>query len=566
MSAIPPNCTAPNCALFFPPEPNQSYLNFLRSADRPGRFIAEITVFPKSAAPLTYESLPNCGAPNCSIGLQEGLLTQPEVLTFSDHPVSFKPDDVLKPNLCTEARLARRVDIQTIFSVVPNTSEAGQVLTGDIEIFNADRFLDDYVTDFAVDGRKVRLLFGPEGGTYSEFRLIEQTYGQDWRGNERTLRLTVQDLQFKLDRPFAEVSYRGTGQIEGTSNLLGRLKPRLIGERFNFEPLLIDPANYVYQIHDGSIEEVVRISDGGADYTNSGLDFTTYATLINATLEEGQFATALNLGLVRTRPAGGSPQSVVTARAKGENAGGYRTAIGDLILYEIRERARFAGEEIDAGSFAALNAFDGGYWFSGESEATFRDVLTELAGDTNGRIIADSRIRAIRIRDPQAFNFSFELDEHEIFRIEPEGVVYTPIYKTTVSYRPNDRVLSDSEVLNLEDATADKLELQKQALTVSRFDGTTAMRHLGAQSLVEVETNLIDEDSAVALLDTIQGLWRQERMIYRIVGPREAMFWTVGSIVKITHRRFGFESGRNALIVERRNDYNAQQAEFRVLV
>lgn len=565
MAAFFANCAAPNCALSIPGPPDNSFEVFLASPERAGRFIVEVDAFPKNAAPLTYPSLPNCGAPNCSIGESVGTASESILLAYSDHFTKFGPADGLRPNFVPAPRLARRVDIDTAFSIIPTTSSAGQVLIGDVEIFNADGDVDQYVNDYAIDGRTVRILFGPESGEYTDFRVVESSFGKDWRGDESSLRLSVQDLQFRLDQPFVFATYQGTGGIEGDASLTGQLKPRLVGYRYNFTPPKISAANDIYQINNGPIQEVVAVRDGGAELTDSGIDVTSYAGLVTASIAEGEFATALSLGLVRIRPAGGSLQSTFSVEARGDSSNGYVDGAGAIVLKELRDRAGFSGTEIDAGSFTALDGFTTGYWFDGSSSRTFRQVLNQLTAQTNGRIIADSRIRAARIVDPANATFNSEFDQDQIVKIEPEGVIYAPIINTVVKYCPNDTILQTSQILGSV-TEPDFSDLQREYKTISKRNGTAALRHRGAQQEVVITTDLVDDTAATILMDAVSGLWSTERMTFTLRLNREALFVAVGSIIKITHPRFGFDAGRNALIIRRLNDYNEQQVELRVLV
>lgn len=558
-------CGAPACSISVPAAPSNAFNEFLASPNRAGRFLVEVDLYPKDAVPVTRPSLPACGAPACSIEDPSGTVSEAVQLRLSDHPVFMSPTDSLRPNYVPDARLARRIDIDTAFSVVPTTSEPGQVLIGDVEIFNDDGWLDDYVNDYSVDGRTVRILFGPENGAYSEFRELESAFGLAWQGDESSVRLSVQDLQFRLDQPFQTSAYAGTGGIEGTSSLAGQLKPRLIGHRYNFTPVLIDPSNNVYQISESPIYDIVEVRDGGEPLTDEGTDASTYAALIGASLDEGEWCRSSNLGLLRIYPAGGSLASVLSVEAKGDSTDGYTQDTGDLIVRELRNRAGFVDTEIDAGSFAPLNAYDSGYWFNGEDDSvTFRDVIKSLTKQTNGRLIADSKIRAIRIIDPSSATYNYTLQKEQIVSIEPDGVIYPPVVKTLVRYRPNDTALADTEIVGSIDD--DKQDMQKEYLETYYRDASVLLRHKGAQKQIVIDTDLIDEDSAITLAASVGELWRTERQIYRVTANREALFFTVGSVVQITHPRYGFSSGRNALIVQRVNDYNNQQAELVVLV
>lgn len=565
MSAFNPACSAPACALTIPAAPSNAFEAFLASPDRAGRFIVEVDALVKSAAPITYPPLPACGAPACSLGEAVGTVTSAVEFSFSDHPVFMKPDDSLRPNYVPEARLARRVDLDTAFSIVPSTSTGGQTLIGDIEIHNADAYLDNVIANYAVDGRRVDILFGPENGAYSEFRIVESSFAKDWRGSDGEVRLTLQDLQFRLDQPYETATYAGTGGIEGDASITGDIKPRLIGYRDNFTPKLISAANNIYQISFSPIEEVLRAMDGGAEFTDSGVDVTTYPALISASIAEGEYATALNLGLIRIRPAGGSLRSIFTVRARGDNTGGYTENAGALILNELRNRAGFSDTELDSGSFAAIDGFQTGYYYDGSNDQTFRQVFSRLTVQTNGRIIADSRLRIARIVDPEDFAFSSQIVAEQIFEIQPEGVIYSPIIKTVVKYLPRDVTLTQSQILGSV-TEPDFSNLQREYDTVSRRNGTTALRHSGAQNEVVIDTDLANEASATTLLTAVSDLWQTERMTYTITTNREGFFLSVGSVIKVTYPRFGFETGKNALIIRKRNDFNEQKTELRILV
>lgn len=566
MAAISPACTAPACSLFVPPLPSNAYQNFLRSADKAGRFIVEFRVFPKAAVPTTFPSLPACAAPACDLGLPIGTPSVETVIAVSDHPFRTRPDDPLKPNFWTEARLASRVDIDSVYSIIPNTSNPSQQLSGDIELENADGWADVLLTDYEVDGRQIVIKFGPEDGEYSDLRVIESTFGKDFRGNETRLSLTVQDLQFRLDQQFQTATFKGTGGIEGDVALSGALRPRLYGRRFHFTPVMISAAHNIYMVNDTSIEGIVSVRDGGAELLFHQ-DATTYAELAGLTIPEGYYATALNLGLLRIHPAGGSLASVLGVEAQGYNTGGYVEGAGDILVRILRDQGGISENEIDPGSFAPLNAYTTGYYYDGsDADITFRDVIQQLTLQTNGRIIADDRLRAALIVDPSTATYNFQLAKEQIQSIEPQGVPYAPILNTVIEYKPNDTVLASAQVIDPATDAITKAELQRAYREVSIRNGSVAQKHVGATKEMRLQTDLATDESADALARAISTLWSTSRQAYRVVASREAMFYNVGSVVEITYPRYHFVSGRNALVVSKHNDYNAQQAELLVLV
>jgi hypothetical protein len=174
-----------------------------------------------------------------------------------------------------------------------------------------------------------------------------------------TVGLATQDRLLE-ERQMLYLAYAGTGDIEGTTDLVGVVKPMVFGNSKNCKPVLIDPVRQIYQVHgygpvnsiDACYEGGLAIGTGGvAAATQSG----TYATFRDTAVAQGEWIKHPNLGLVKL---GSQPSFPITLDVKGDSngvsGGAMLTKAADVVKRMVTMNV--AGVTLSASSITSLNA------------------------------------------------------------------------------------------------------------------------------------------------------------------------------------------------------------------
>lgn len=255
------------------------------------------------------------------------------------------------------------------FNFEVNLFSGGQVLGGAsasfgaLQIANDDGGMDS-LTDYYWDGRSIEIRVGTDQFDYDEFETLYQGRVEEIQWNDRQITIQLRDPRTQIDQNIQTNLYAGTGDDEGDSSLKGRPKPLCFGECREVRAVLVDSVNLIYQVHDGSVQDIADVYDAGADLTDEGDVADLRAASAPST---GAFKTDLASGLFRL---GASPDGTVTADVQGDNDGTYVNTAADIMR-------RIA---VQRGDLDAMTGLDG---------ATFNRAATD-SPDTVGIFIPDS--------------------------------------------------------------------------------------------------------------------------------------------------------------------------------
>lgn len=187
-----------------------------------------------------------------------------DALDATDTPVTLRfasgdytgPGDVpYRPRLRQPALFERTAQLGPL---LPGIRGGG---SGEIELINADGGLDD-LADFAVDGRTLTLSRVDQS---VEAVLQATVEGLSFTGNR--VRLALRDPLAVLDVPLASARYAGDNVlpdgVEGTDDIEGTPKPRVLGSVVNARPVLVNSAKLIYQVHEGADCTITALRDRG---------------------------------------------------------------------------------------------------------------------------------------------------------------------------------------------------------------------------------------------------------------------------------------------------------------
>lgn len=222
---------------------------------------------------------------------------------------------------------------------------------------------------------------GPAGKPKKEKEDKKAKQQEDfWKGFTATLALLGSETA--LNTNLLSASYAGTGGAEGAGSLKGTLKPWTSGTCLNIEPVLIDAAYWVYQVHGyGAVNDITTVYEFAQEITGYVGSVSTYADLIALTLAPGQWAKAPAVGMFRL---GGQPSQKVTCDVEGAKDGSTFPSTVSAIIEHLIKTAN------PSAPFGDLTAFETTNWcYHTKEQATLGDIARKAAYEAGGYLLPD---------------------------------------------------------------------------------------------------------------------------------------------------------------------------------
>lgn len=414
---------------------------------------------------------------------------------------------------------------------------------GSIVISNADGGLDG-LDGYLWTGRRAVVKAGSPDFAYDDFASVFIGVVNGIESDEDKITLTIRDNRLKTDQLLQPNDYAGTGSTEGGSDLANTPKPLCFGEVVNIEPVLVDPVNLIYQVHDGSILAVDAVRDSG-----SALTFQADVADITATsVTAGQYKTQLTGGYIKL---GSTPSGRITADVRGANSGSYVSTAGDItqrILTNYLGARSFDSTDIDAGAFNTLDTVlggDTGVYITDKTTAS--DIIDALINPC-GAYWTFTRLGQITvgyIDDPGYF--VLEIGENDI---DERGVEITatipPAWKISLGYAPVSVVQKEDELAGSTTTAIRTLVGEKYRYVVDEDEIVRAQNeHAVERSFF---TQIADQADAQTLLTRLTRIYGVKRRIYRVPVWKMLFRVFIGDVVNITYPRYGLDAGVNLLV------------------
>lgn len=486
-------------------------------------------------------------------------------LWYSSDGRKFAHDDIVAPNLNTEARLASRVEIRSSVDIEATSRSSAVTSVADVEVLDQDRQVEALLPLYNFDGRPTRFFLGPKGAPRSSYRLIATAFGLDQRRNEQgRLTFRLQDLQFGLDRPIQTRVFAGTFGLEGDALVANRLKPRLIGRRVHFQPVMFNSGERWWMYNDGGAVGVQAAYYGGEEIPVSVV--SNFLDFANSNLPEGEAVDCPSLGIIRDRPAGGI-DAPFAIDAIGDNQFGDSAQVGSLVSKVLRAFGGFTLDQLNLAALASLNIVEGGFFADGTSEFTVRTICEQLCADAGSRLVPANQVSAFALLPPEIAGEEFAIREAEIRSLRFDGRYSRPIASLRISYRPNDLVLAEDQVLLPQVNPAFKQYVQREFdLTPAFPDARIVLSHRDYVDSATVQSSAVNADQAGIVANRLRSWFGRERRVFEIITTnRRALIASVGQIVRITHRGYPFAGGQNAVIIKADANFETMTTRLRVV-
>lgn len=240
-------------------------------------------------------------------------------------------------------------------------------------------FNNEIWSSYEWSGALGRIFVGNLGAPFSSY---VQTFEGSVSSMEREgakATVTLLGPEAILDKPLLTAAYTGTGNAEGPTALKGTLKPRAFGNCQCVDPVLIDPAKWIYQVHGyGPVASITAYEFAQAlDPAKKKPDCANFAALAALTLLPGEWGTCLAEGLFRL---GGTPAKKVSADLTFSGSQNISTIVPALLAV-----AGVPGAKI--GSFSAFSSVGWDHYQT--TQITVGEVARTALRQAGGYLIAD---------------------------------------------------------------------------------------------------------------------------------------------------------------------------------
>lgn len=425
--------------------------------------------------------------------------------------------------------------------------------TGELQLVNTDGGYDFLIQDFAIDGRDVVVKIGREGDAYDDFFTIFNGTASDWIVQEDVVKLKLVDRGYLLDVTAQPNVYAGTGSTEGTADLKGKRKPRALGYCFNISPPLVIPASLLYQVNDGSVNNITAVYDRGVPLTFDG-NYSTTALLLAAVIGAGKYATCNATGFIRLNT---TPSGTVTADVQGDNRGGsWARSSAQIVRLLLQSTTLADPQDLYVPSFTMMdttgNGADVGYFIAPDDTNTVADVISNIMGGVGGwgGFRRSGQFELGLFKSPSANAPSAFFDRNDVLQISREALpsaLSPPPYRFRCSYQHNWTVQTD--VASGVGATRASFLAQADRYSTS-VDLTIKTDHPFAHDRNPIPSYFVNQSDAQLESDRLLTLYRRAAALYRFTVGVQPFALDLGDNVNLTYPRWDLTVGRNLRIVE----------------
>ncbi len=424
-----------------------------------------------------------------------------------------------------------------------NEFRGGAPSFGSVRIKNGDKELDALM-GYYWGGRSVKVYAGSPDFTRSQFVKIFDGLAQSVEGDEDEIIINLSDKQSILESNFEQNLYEGSGGLDGGEELAGKPKPLVYGACKNVPLTLVDSANLIYQVHDGSIEAVTKVFDRGVELTNEG----DVADITGESVSASSFKTQLSGGYIKL---GSNPDGRITANVQGDNTGGYVDEIGSItsrLLKTKLDLSNFSDEEIDQGALNAIDqSINSSLGFYTQDSTNLKAVIDALfvpaqcywafsrLGEFTGGVLGSPSSPSLTLTAD-----NIEDDSFEVLNVIP------PAWRVSIEYDRSWLVQNEDDMASGA-ATAQKDFAKQQYRKITTENRIVRGKTTNAYE-VSFSTLIDSETDALAQIARFEQMYRSQRQVIRIKALKLLFRVFIGDVITLTLDRYGYESGKDFII------------------
>lgn len=412
-----------------------------------------------------------------------------------------------------------RIRSVPFFSITMGEQLTGRTTpaSGQIVMDNTDGALDTMLLH-AWDGRPFTLYIGDPTWARSDFRKMLSGVTEDISVPSRDrIALVIRDLRKTLDKPLTST------KIAAGPNI-GKYYPVTFGQVYNVTPVLLDESTKQYAVHDGAIEDITDVREDGVTVTYTKDAATGTFTLASAAT------------------------GTITCDVKGDKASStYLNTTSDLIERIAKNRAGLVTADIHAASFAVLDGLQTGVvgLYAQDGSMSCLEALDALALGAGCWYGFDRSglLRVGRVDEPAVPAANIGADDMYIGgftllrRMIPRATVRLGYKRRwTVQSTLDAAVTGDTRVMY-----STPYDVKTATNAVPQHLLADAMDELGGTLFVDGTVTQTECTRRAALASKIRYLFS----INVAIGGVNAQ---LGDTIRLTHPRYGFASGQNAVV------------------
>lgn len=409
---------------------------------------------------------------------------------------------------------------------------------GDIELSNEDGRYDSWLDDVWVN-REVRVFIGDADWSREDFRLeFSGVIADIDSSSPDRINIVLRSKLERLNSPMTEAT------LGGTTTNKDRILPTLIGECHNIEPLLVDPANHEYMIHNGAIERLIEVRDNGVPLSN----ITPY----------------LATGKVRL---GNSPEGTITVSAQG------RTPYVNTVALAVQALATLYGTpserltvaDMDTVSLTAFNVANPqpvGVFMADRSNVL--QTCQELAASIGSQVLMTRQglLRLVKLAMPTEASLRVKQSDYEVNSLSIRDRT-TVVSGIKLGYCKNWTV---QETLDTGIPAEHKVLFGQEWLTVSAQNATVAAAYRLYAEIPQVDTLLLRGVDAQAEANRRLALWSVPHTVYGFNGFAQLMTIELGQAITLQGDRWGLQAGKVGIVISVQRDWTNGRCEVEVLI
>lgn len=433
------------------------------------------------------------------------------------------------------------------------------------------------------DGRGVRIATGAKTWDTARGLWLDLTkainqplfYGiaEPWTLGVDTLDIPLRDATYWLEKPVQSNLYDGSGTYGGSADMKGKPKPKTRGGTnswpvCNVAPVLIDPANLIYQYSDGP-GTVVRLYEG-ADL-NITFQADTANLYVGATTA-GKYRTDNSRGLFQL---GSLAQRQITADVTGQfPTAGVVTTGAAIARYLLSEDGALPGGYLDTATFAAIDAsypYTSGIYIAPDDGIDAINAAAFMVAGWGGKIFPkrDGTLSIFAPRTPSgASGYYARLGTNTVVACTPASlppILYPPPYRIRVGFQ-RAWAVQTSGLSPI--APASRQSFVAQAW---RSDSASSAAIIAAYRRPNdppiIESALLASTDISTIATDLMNTWGPRRRLYDVTVPViTGINLEIGNTVLLTYPLDDLRNGAPALIVGEQFRSQDSTITFQVLV
>jgi hypothetical protein len=413
---------------------------------------------------------------------------------------------------------------------------------GNLVLSNGDGELDQFA-DYAWDSRPVEIRVGEAGADLDFYFTIFTGESKTIEFDDDVVTVVLRDRQDDFTVDFPPNVYGGAGVSD---NIAGQPKPLCFGEVYNISPVLVDSDNLVYQVHDGQIQSVDAVYEGGVELTLN-TDYSVNTTTGEITLTS-------------------DPENPITADVKGAAPGGsYIQTVASIIQEIVTTYGGLSDPaDLNTQSFADLDSANSSTVGVFVPDSTdILDVLDELINTVGGfyGFGRDGKffVGVLDLPTGAGLTVDSNFDQTNIIELIRLASA-VPNYRFRVQYEKNYTQLSEGDFgPGISRSRRDYL-LRKGKYEVVE-DASIQTPYPNSKELV-VDGLFAESADALAEANRLSAIYNEQREVYRIRVKTQPYTLELNDIVEITFDRYNLTSGKSFRVISVTEDAATNEVEL----